>query len=67
MRFSMMIIKLSPEPPMTKVTKLSHQKDEKILLPLSITVHHSTTDGYHVSCFIDDIQKMCFDAKIWLY
>ncbi|WP_413927057.1 CatA-like O-acetyltransferase [Clostridioides sp. ZZV14-6345] len=55
MRFSMMII------------KLSHQKDEKILLPLSITVHHSTTDGYHVSCFIDDIQKMCFDTKIWLY
>lgn len=44
-----------------------YQKDEKILLPLSITVHHSTTDGYHVSCFIDDIQKMCFDTKIWLY
>ena len=28
----------------------------KIVLPLSITCHHATTDGYHVSQFIEMLQ-----------
>ena len=29
----------------------------KILLPLSITCHHATTDGYHVARFLESLQK----------
>lgn len=33
------------------------EKDGKILLPLSLTCHHATTDGYHVNAFIESLQK----------
>lgn len=33
------------------------KKENKIYMPLSLTVHHATTDGYHVSKFIDDLQN----------
>lgn len=33
------------------------EKDGRTLMPLSITCHHATTDGYHVSCFLDDLQS----------
>lgn len=33
-----------------------YEKDGKTLMPLSITCHHATTDGYHVSCFLTDLQ-----------
>ncbi|MBN2897756.1 MAG: chloramphenicol acetyltransferase CAT [Clostridia bacterium] len=29
----------------------------KIKLPLSITVHHATTDGWHVNQFLEDLQQ----------
>lgn len=32
-------------------------KDDKILMPLSITCHHATTDGYHVNKFLEDLQN----------
>ena len=28
-----------------------------ILMPLSITCHHATTDGYHIKCFLDSLQE----------
>ncbi len=28
-----------------------------VLMPLSLTCHHATTDGYHVGKFIDELQK----------
>lgn len=28
----------------------------RLLMPLSITCHHATTDGYHVSCFLEQLQ-----------
>ena len=24
-------------------------------MPLSMTCHHATTDGYHIKCFIDTV------------
>lgn len=33
-----------------------YDKAGKIMLPLSITCHHATTDGYHVSCFFKALQ-----------
>ena len=29
----------------------------RILMPLSITCHHATTDGYHIKCFLDSLQQ----------
>lgn len=33
------------------------EKDGKIWMPLSITCHHATTDGYHVKLFLEELQK----------
>ena len=29
----------------------------RILMPLSITCHYATTDGYHIKCFLDSLQE----------
>ena len=29
------------------------EKEGQLIMPLSITCHHATTDGYHIKCFID--------------
>lgn len=26
-------------------------------MPLSITCHHAATDGYHIKCFLEDLQE----------
>lgn len=26
-------------------------------MPLSITCHHAASDGYHMKCFLDTLQK----------
>lgn len=33
------------------------EKEGRVLLPLSITCHHATTDGYHVARFLDALQQ----------
>lgn len=33
--------------------------EEKLLLPVSISVHHATCDGYHVSMFFKELQELC--------
>lgn len=33
-----------------------HEENGRIIMPLSITCHHATTDGYHVSRFLTDLQ-----------
>ena len=35
-----------------------YQKNDKYILPLSIQVHHAVCDGYHVCCFINDLQDL---------
>ena len=32
------------------------EKNNRIFMPLSITCHHATTDGYHVKCFLETLQ-----------
>lgn len=34
-----------------------YEKNGRTLMPLSITCHHATTDGYYVSCFLNDLQS----------
>lgn len=34
-----------------------YEREDRIILPLSITCHHATTDGYHVKMFLDTLQE----------
>lgn len=34
-----------------------HSEGERIMMPLSLTCHHATTDGWHVSGFLHDLQE----------
>ena len=34
-----------------------YEKEGRIFLPLSITCHHATTDGYHVNLFLEKLQN----------
>ena len=33
------------------------ETDGRIILPLSLTCHHATADGYHITRFLEDLQK----------
>ena len=33
-----------------------YEKDGRIMMPLSITCHHATTDGYHINRFLENLQ-----------
>lgn len=33
------------------------EQNGRILMPLSLTCHHATTDGYHIKCFLETLQK----------
>ena len=33
-----------------------YRQNGRTLLPLSITCHHAAADGYHVKCFLEDLQ-----------
>ena len=35
----------------------------KIILPLSVQVHHAVCDGYHVSRFINELQELIYDHE----
>lgn len=34
-----------------------YAEGDRILMPLSITCHHATTDGYHVNSFLESLQQ----------
>lgn len=42
------------------------EADKKIMMPLSITVHHATTDGWHVKTFLDDLQNGFDHPENWI-
>ena len=42
------------------------EKDGKITLPLSMTLHHATTDGWHVKQFLEDLQHTMNHPQDWL-
>lgn len=34
-----------------------YEEEGRLLMPLSMTCHHATTDGYHVSLFLEQLQE----------
>lgn len=42
------------------------EQDNKILLPLSIQVHHAVCDGFHTSRFINEMQELALNYQTWL-
>ena len=42
------------------------ERDKKILMPLSITVHHATIDGNHIKEFLDDVNKLINTCENWI-
>jgi len=34
-----------------------YTKGDKIMMPLSITCHHATTDGWHINMFLENLQS----------
>ncbi len=39
------------------------EQDGKILLPLSVTCHHAASDGWHLKCFFESLQRYADDFK----
>lgn len=39
---------------------------ELIQMPLSVTVHHATTDGYHLKVFFEELQRTMNCPQEWL-
>jgi len=42
------------------------QECEKTLMPLSITAHHATTEGYHIKVFLEELQRAMNHPEDWL-
>ncbi|WP_028775540.1 type A chloramphenicol O-acetyltransferase [Shimazuella kribbensis] len=42
------------------------QQENKVLFPLSIQVNHAVCDGYHVSLFINEVQKLAYHWGSWM-
>lgn len=40
--------------------------DGKVIMPLSVTVHHATTDGYHLKVFFEELQRTMNCPDEWL-
>lgn len=39
----------------------------QIIMPLSVTVHHATTDGYHLKLFFDELQRTMNCPDQWIF
>lgn len=42
------------------------EKDGVTTMPLSITVNHSTVDGYHIKVFLEDLQRTMNHPEEWM-
>lgn len=42
------------------------EQNGRILLPVSIKVHHALCDGYHVGRFFEELQQLCKNPSDWL-
>lgn len=40
--------------------------NDKVLLPLSVQLHHAVCDGYHAGLLFNELQEMAVDCKSWL-
>lgn len=52
-------------PPIFTIGKFIEQ-DKKVLMPLSVQVHHSVCDGFHVGRFINALQELADNYNDWL-
>ncbi|MCI6738208.1 MAG: CatA-like O-acetyltransferase [Intestinibacter sp.] len=43
-----------------------HEENGRLIMPLSMTLHHATTDGYHVKVFLEDLQDQMNNPQNWL-
>ncbi|WP_028562643.1 type A chloramphenicol O-acetyltransferase [Paenibacillus pinihumi] len=43
-----------------------HSQDQKVLLPLSVQLHHAVCDGYHAGVLFNEIQELAVSCKSWL-
>ncbi|TNP04181.1 type A chloramphenicol O-acetyltransferase [Bacillus pacificus] len=41
-------------------------EENKVMLPVSLQVHHSVCDGYHASRFLEDLQQLISNCNKWL-
>ncbi|HDR7670636.1 Chloramphenicol acetyltransferase [Bacillus cereus] len=41
-------------------------EENKVILPVSLQVHHSVCDGYHASRFLEDLQELSNSCNEWL-
>lgn len=42
------------------------QQGDATMMPLSITVHHATTDGYHLKVFFEELQESMNHPETWM-
>lgn len=42
------------------------ESEGKLLIPVSISVHHAICDGYHVSMFFKKLQDLCKNPNNWI-
>ncbi|SHJ13662.1 chloramphenicol O-acetyltransferase type A [Clostridium cavendishii DSM 21758] len=42
------------------------EEDDKVIIPLTIQVHHAVADGYHCSLFFSDIAKIVSNPELYL-
>ena len=50
--------------PSVEAGRFTKEKD-RFLMPLSITCHHATTDGYHVNRFLEELQTEMNQFEKW--
>ena len=43
-----------------------YKENERMLLPLSVQVHHAVCDGFHISRFINEFQETITNCKKWI-
>lgn len=42
------------------------ENGDRLLMPLSVTVHHATTEGYHLNVFFEELQRTMNATAEWL-
>ncbi|NSB44721.1 chloramphenicol O-acetyltransferase [Clostridium saccharoperbutylacetonicum] len=42
------------------------EEGKKIIMPLTIQIHHAVADGYHCSLFFSDVNKILLNPEEYL-
>ncbi|MCU6709114.1 type A chloramphenicol O-acetyltransferase [Paenibacillus sp. J5C_2022] len=41
-------------------------QESKVMLPISLQVHHAVCDGYHASYFFNELQRLAYTCDDWM-